>query len=164
MTVDFENDEYAFPFDETELIGTLVNETFRQLACPYEVYVSVQVVDVTTIRELNREYRNIDRETDVLSFPMNEYESPGKFSGDIFDRSMSIDPETGELLLGDIVLCAERICSQAKEYGHSQKREYAFLVVHSLLHLSGYDHMEEDDRDAMERMQRLILDNLGIQR
>ena len=115
------------------------------------------------IHEMNRDFREIDRATDVLSFPMLEYEKPGDFSH--FESSQDcFDPETGELLLGDIVISKEKVLAQAEEYGHSAKREYAFLIAHSVLHLSGYDHMEDDERIEMENLQREILNKLNILR
>lgn len=165
MSIDYCNDSDAdFGFDEQELLQTLVGATMELLECPFEVAVSVSVVKKDEIHRLNREYREIDSETDVLSFPMNEFEEAGIFDGEAFDGSMTSDPENGELMLGDIVLCADRIRSQAAEYGHSEKREYAFLVVHSLLHLCGFDHIDDDERIVMEDKQRQILDSLSIVR
>ena len=115
------------------------------------------------IHEMNRDFRNIDRATDVLSFPMLEYETPGDFSH-FESEEDCFDPETGELLLGDIVISKEKVIAQAEEYGHSVKREYAFLIAHSVLHLSGYDHMEEEERIEMETLQREILNELNILR
>ncbi len=113
---------------------------------------------------MNRQFRGIDEPTDVLSFPLQEYPSPGDFSRIDEDGWDSFDPDSGELLLGDIVINADRVISQAAEYGHSQMREFAFLIAHSILHLCGYDHMEEEERSQMEEHQRRILDALGITR
>jgi probable rRNA maturation factor len=135
-----------------------------ELDCPYDVYVTVSIVDPDTIKNINNEFREIDAVTDVLSFPMSEYDEPGVFEGDIFDETMETDPDTDELLLGDVVLCYDRVISHAKEYGHSELREYSFLIVHSMLHLFGYDHMEDDERLVMEEKQREILDKAGILR
>ena len=165
MTIDLENNtELSFSFDEKLLILQLVGLTMEEVGCPYEVSVSVSVVDAEEIQRLNREFREIDKETDVLSFPMNEFDEAGVFSGDAFEASMTVDPETDELMLGDVVLCADKVKQQADEYGHSEEREYAFLIVHSLLHLSGFDHIEEADRLLMEETQRRILDSAGINR
>ena len=108
--------------------------------------------------------RNVDRPTDVLSFPMMEYDAPADFSGEKFCETLTISPESEEMMLGDIVLCSEVVCEQAEEYGHSLLREFSFLVVHSLLHLFGYDHMEEDERAQMEGKQREIMEKLQILR
>ena len=113
---------------------------------------------------MNRDYRHMDKETDVLSFPASEYPVPGDFS-DIEERDpMAFHPETGELILGDIVISMDRVKEQAGDYGHSQKRELAFLVAHSMLHLMGYDHMEDGERLIMEKKQEEILDGLGYTR
>ena len=165
MTIDYDNTtDTVFDFDEDELIIDIARVTMKQLACPYDIEVSVSVVDADTIHELNRETRQIDAETDVLSFPMNEFDTEGVFEGETFELSKSIDPDTGELVLGDVVLCADRVLSQADEYGHTVKREFAFLIVHSLLHLCGFDHMEDDERMIMEDRQREILDSMNIKR
>ena len=113
---------------------------------------------------MNLEHRQIDRPTDVLSFPMLEYETPGDFSFLEEDGEDCFDPDTGELLLGDIVISADKVMEQAEEYGHSVKREYAFLITHSMLHLMGYDHMMEEDAKEMEYLQEEILKELGIGR
>lgn len=112
---------------------------------------------------MNLEYRNIDRPTDVLSFPMLEYEMPGDFGG-LEEQEDAFDPESGELLLGDIVISSDRVLAQAEEYGHSPLREYAFLIAHSMLHLFGYDHMEEEERLVMEQKQREIMEKINIPR
>ena len=125
--------------------------------------VSVRFVDNEQIRELNKQYRNIDKETDVLSFPMADYEKEGDFSF-LEEAQDCFHPESGELLLGDIVISADKVLQQAESYGHSPLREYAFLIVHSLLHLVGYDHMEAEEAAAMEKKQAEILDSMGITR
>lgn len=130
--------------------------------CPYEAEVSVTITDGPAIRELNREYRENDSATDVLSFPLVDFSSPADYDGACTEECFN--PETGELVLGDIVLNVERIKSQAVEYGHTQTRELAFLVAHSMLHLLGYDHMEEEEREVMEQRQRDILDGIGYRR
>ena len=132
--------------------------------CPYEAEVNVVLTDNEEIRRLNREYRDIDRPTDVLSFPMVEYEKPSDFSHVEEEYADCFNPETGELMLGDIILSVDKIKEQAESYGHSQTRELAFLVAHSMLHLCGYDHMEEAEREEMERRQREILEVGGYKR
>ena len=115
------------------------------------------------IHEMNLEFREIDRPTDVLSFPMLDYEEAGNFDF-LEDCAEAFDPESGELVLGDIVISKEKVLAQAEEYGHSPRREYAFLIAHSVLHLCGYDHMEEEERLVMEQKQREILEKLEILR
>ena len=131
--------------------------------CPYEAEVNLLITDNDGIHEMNREYRGIDRPTDVLSFPMNEYEVPGVFDG-LEEQEDAFHPETGELMLGDIVISKEKVLAQAEEYGHSVEREYAFLIAHSVLHLIGYDHIEEEERMVMETKQREIMKRLDILR
>ncbi|MCR5324743.1 MAG: rRNA maturation RNase YbeY [Lachnospiraceae bacterium] len=132
--------------------------------CPYETEINLTITDNSEIQQINKEFRDIDKPTDVLSFPMVDYEEPLDFSiaeespGDYFN------PETGELLLGDIVISAEKVIAQAEEYGHGILREYCFLIVHSMLHLFGYDHIEEEDRVKMEALQKEIMDAAGIYR
>ena len=116
--------------------------------------ISVTIVDNSEIRVLNKEYRNIDRETDVLSFPMLEFlseEQPGKTDGEF------------ETVLGDIVISLEQAEGQAQEYGHSIEREIAFLTVHSMLHLLGYDHIEDSDRKKMRAREKQILKELNLE-
>ena len=122
--------------------------------------ISVLLTDDETIRTLNAQFREIDRATDVLSFPMNELE-PGAFCAADCER----DEETGVLLLGDMVLSLERAAVQAEEYGHTLEREIAYLTVHSVLHLLGYDHMDEGPQKAqMRAKEEAILGALGIAR
>lgn len=131
--------------------------------CPYEVEVNLLLTMNDEIQEMNQNFRQIDRATDVLSFPMIDYEEAGNF--DFLENVMDVfHPESGELMLGDIVISKEKVISQAEEYGHSVEREYAFLIAHSMLHLFGYDHMEDDERIVMEVKQKEILEQLQILR
>jgi probable rRNA maturation factor len=100
----------------------------------------------------------------VLSFPNVEYDTPADFSYVTEHPEDCMDPDTGELVLGDVILNVDRVRSQAKEYNHSERREMAFLVAHSLLHLCGYDHMEDAERLVMEEKQEAVLQKLGITR
>lgn len=150
-------------FDMEDVISEVIRKAVDYVGCPYEAEVSVMLTDNQRIHEINREQRGIDAPTDVLSFPMVEYEVPGDFS--VLEEDYScFHPDTGELILGDIVISLDKVISQAKEYNHSPKRELAFLVAHSMLHLSGYDHMEDVERKEMERMQDEILTEIGITR
>ena len=146
-----------------KIIREVVEGTLDYLEEPFEAEVSVTITDADTIQAINKEHRGIDAATDVLSFPMNEYDKPGDFDK-LEDDPDAFNPETGELMLGDIVICADKVISQAQEYGHTMTRELAFLTCHSVLHLSGYDHMEEAEREEMETLQRTILDALGYRR
>ncbi len=165
MTIYLENEtDYTFPFPLREQLERIISFVIDYVDCPYEPEVSVTVVSKDEIQVINKEFRNIDKPTDVLSFPMMEYEIPGDFENSLFLDSLTVSPESEELILGDIVLCQEIICEQAKEYGHSEEREFSFLVVHSMLHLFGYDHMEEEERILMENKQKEIMEQLGIHR
>lgn len=165
MSIIFEQEvEYSLDFNAEELIHQVVDAALDYMNCPYEANVNVLFTDNAGIHEMNREFRNIDRETDVLSFPMIDYETPADFSRLEEDPDSYFDPESGELLFGDIVISLEKAEAQSKEYGHSMKREVAFLIAHSMLHLGGYDHMEDEERLEMERMQEEILQKLGITR
>ena len=132
--------------------------------CPFEAEVDITLVDDDAIRELNRDNRGIDRVTDVLSFPMVEYPEPALFDFAKENPFDAFNPENDHLMLGDIVLNIRRVKEQAEEYGHSTKREYAFLIAHSLLHLIGYDHMTADDAALMEGKQKNVLNLLKITR
>lgn len=125
----------SFSFDAREIAETVVEASLEYVQCPYEAEVSLLITHDEEIREMNREHRGIDRATDVLSFPMLEFERPGDFTGIDEEMSDVFDPESGELMLGDIVISADKVIAQAEEYGHSPKREYAFLIAHSMLHL-----------------------------
>jgi probable rRNA maturation factor len=165
MTIYFEDEaNIPFAFDMEKTLEKVVSCVKQETKCPYELEVSVTMVDRQTIREMNTEFRQIEKETDVLSFPMMEYDKPFDFQGEAFQESMVRSPETDEVVLGDIVLCSEVLKEQAKEYGHSELREFSFLVVHSMLHLFGCDHMEEEERIEMEDWQRKIMNHLGIER
>lgn len=118
------------------------------------IEVSVSFVSPEEIRELNRDYRDVDSVTDVLSFP--QFES--------IDELIDSLEFTGVAELGDVVICMERAGSQAEEFGHSLKREVIYLFVHSILHLLGYDHMEEDDKKVMRAREEEIMGKLGIMR
>ena len=166
MTIDFENEsEIDLGLSLEEIARTVIEGALENLECPYEAQVSLLITDNQQIQEMNRQFRQIDRPTDVLSFPMTEFETPGDFSFLEEEYAQdSFNPETGELVLGDIVISAGKVMEQAREYGHSVKREYAFLIVHSILHLVGYDHMIPEDASQMEQRQREILDQLNITR
>lgn len=165
MTVYFEDEAgISFGFNPEEKAEEVISSVRDHVECPYDIEVSVTLVDKDTIRQVNSQFRQTEKVTDVLSFPMMEYDSPGDFSGQAFLNSLSLPPDTEEMMLGDILLCSEVVKAQAEEYGHSELREFCFLIVHSMLHLFGYDHIEEEDRREMEEEQRKIMDRLGINR
>lgn len=146
-----------------ELAEKVIEAALDYIACPYEAEVNLLLTMNDEIQEMNRNFREIDRPTDVLSFPMIDYENAGDFDflEDVMD---AFHPESGELMLGDIVISKEKVISQAEEYGHSIEREYAFLIAHSMLHLFGFDHIEDEERMEMEQKQKEILEQLQILR
>ena len=154
-----------FDFDIQQVAEQVAAKVLETEGCTADLEIDLTITDGEGIREMNREFRDIDNPTDVLSFPNVNYDEPGDFSVLEGEQQVDLlDPDTGLILFGDIVINEERVRSQAVEYGHSEKREFAFLVAHSMLHLCGYDHMEEDEAKVMEDKQRAVLDSLGITR
>lgn len=166
MTSYVENEtKKEFPFDVQELLEKIADVVLEMEQCPYEVCINLLLTDNTGIRAYNKECRNIDRATDVLSFPNIDYEKEGDFSiVEDMDEVDCFDPDSGELILGDIIISVEKVEEQAQEYGHSELREFAFLVAHSMFHLCGYDHMEANEAAVMEQKQEAVLTQLGITR
>lgn len=165
MTIAIENETGTdFPFDYNSLANQVIMYTIERENFPYEAEINLTLVDDEAIREINREYREIDRATDVLSFPMLSYEEAGDFSRLEDEEADNFNPDTGEILLGDIIISVPRVYAQAEEFGHSLKREFAFLIVHSMLHLFGYDHLEPEEAAFMENKQREILNEMKILR
>ena len=164
MTIHLEEEcGLDLPFDYKKLLETVIRKALDYERFPFEAEVSVTLVDLDRMHQINREYRQIDRPTDVLSFPFIDYPAPGDFS-EIEKTDDFFNPDSGEAVLGDIVLCIPRLIAQAQDYGHSTRREFAFLIAHSMLHLMGYDHMTDAERIDMERRQSEMLDQLGIHR
>lgn len=163
ITIEYEAEKkLELPYED--IIRDVVNESLDYEKCPYEAEVSVILTDNQAIQEINLEQRRIDAPTDVLSFPLVDYETPADFDHVEDAVEDYFNPETGELMLGDIVISVDKVEEQAEKYGHSQTRELAFLVAHSMLHLCGYDHMEEDERLLMEARQNEILERRGYTR
>ena len=163
MTINIEYEteiELNIPYED--IIKSVINESIDYEKCPYEAEVNVILTDNNEIHQINKEHRAVDSPTDVLSFPMVDYENPSDFEG-IEDKAEDyFNPDTGELMLGDIVISVEKVIEQAQQYGHSIKRELAFLVAHSMMHLFGYDHMVPAEAAIMEAKQNEVLNNLGI--
>ena len=158
--------EYASDFDLTDTASKVIDYILSEEGCPFECEVNLTITDNEGIREINKEYRNMDSATDVLSFPVLEFDLPADFAPfeEAGEQLTDVNPDTGNVMLGDIMISKDRVISQAKEYGHSEKREFAFLVAHSVLHLLGYDHMTKEDAEVMEEKQGKYLDELGINR
>ncbi|MBO5505397.1 MAG: rRNA maturation RNase YbeY [Clostridia bacterium] len=161
MKVSFRNeqDKIKVTFTLKRLIKKALKTGLSVMGWDSRVDISVMFTDNEGIRVLNREHREIDRETDVLSFPLIEYDEKGEYIESSLDYS-----EKGNLCMGDIVLSLEKALAQAEEYGHSFERETGFLTVHSLLHLMGYDHMTEEEEKEMFTFQKEILDKMGLKR
>ena len=126
------------------------------------VEISLTITDAEEVHRINQEFRGIDRTTDVLSFPMIEYDPEEELNRQIENGEWN--PDTKCVILGDIILNYEQAVAQAREYGHSVERELAFLTIHSLLHLLGYDHMTEPEDVEMRAHQSRVLDVLHITR
>ena len=161
MTIEFEKEyDKDLGINYEEIADKVINAALDYEECPYEAEVSLTLVDNNRIHDINKEFRDIDRPTDVLSFPMVEYDDAGEFAF-LEDEDDCFNPETGELMLGDIIISLDKVEEQAIAYGHSFTREYAFLIAHSMLHLMGYDHMVDEERKVMEAKQEEILKNCG---
>ena len=140
------------------LIIRAISAALRAENVGVDCEISVLLTDNSGIWELNRDYRGVDRPTDVLSFPANEL-TPGEFDAEMCD----IDLETGRAFLGDMAISLEKCAAQAEEYGHSFERELMYLTVHSTLHLLGYDHVDEAEmKRQMRAREELIMSGLGV--
>lgn len=163
----FENmqDKINWSNEEEKFLESIINFALHEEGVTCDAEVSVLLVDNDEIRSINSQHRNIDKVTDVLSFPMLDYYD-GKvfkeqYSGRNFDSSMM---DGDELVLGDIVISLEKAEEQSKDYGHSFKRELSYLTIHSVLHLLGYDHMVEADKAKMRDREEKILLHFNISR
>lgn len=152
---------YEPPADIVSLMQSVVDRSVRELKKANEIHadVSVYFVDDDEMKRINAEQRGIDRTTDVLSFPMNDF-----INGVLEEGIMDTDPETGALLLGDIVISIPVCIAQSEEYGHSFERELAFLITHGMYHLMGYDHRDKQEADMMIKLQEEVLADLNISR
>ena len=151
MTVNFNN----FENEEQKIIQKVYDVAFAELELPENMSLNIVVVDAEQIKALNKEFRQIDKVTDVLSFPMLETLS---------DLDEEPDAELGDVNIGDIYICRERAKEQAETYGHSYERELCFLSVHGLLHLLGYDHIIPEEETEMFDLQEQILQKANITR
>ena len=155
--------EVQLGFDYRKVIEDMVMEAVEAYACPYDYEVSVTLTGNERIHGVKRGFRNIDCATDVLSFPMLTFQKAGDFSN-IDESEELFNPDTGNLMLGDIMVSVDKVEEQALQYGHSKKRELAFLIAHSMLHLMGFDHIKEEERKDMEKRQELLLQRKGYTR
>ncbi len=161
LNTDIQTEE-KFDFDPEETAELVCKEVLRQEAFPEDAEISLVVTDEEEVHRLNLEFRGIDRTTDVLSFPGLDFEGPALFEESICEDC--INPENDCVMLGDIVINAQKVKEQAAEYGHSERREFAFLVAHSMFHLCGYDHRTPEEAEVMEEKQEKALAALGITR
>ena len=155
--------ELEAPFPYEKLLKQCISKALEAEGVTAEGEINVLITDDEGIHQINLEQRGVDRPTDVLSFPMFEF-IPGAFPEDVED---DLDPETGLLPLGDMVISYERCLAQAEEFGHSPERELGYLSVHSVLHLLGYDHMDGEDgpmKQQMRAREEKIMASLHLQR
>ncbi len=165
MTFCAENESgISFDFDWKTLYEQVAETVLDMEECPYETEISLLLTDVREIHQINRNTRQIDRPTDVLSFPNLCFNTPSDFTQAEEKFAECFNPDTGELILGEVILCAQKVLEQAEEYGHSTVREFAFLIAHSMLHLCGYDHLTKEEEEVMIRKQEAVLVELGIGR
>ncbi len=149
--------EYLDVEKNEEIVNKVINECFlEENLLNTNMYISITLTNPENIRNINKEYRNIDKETDVLSFPMFEKD---ELQAIIKDNEYEVND-----VLGDIVISLDKVKEQAIEYGHSFERELAYMLVHGFYHLMGYDHIEEKDKVLMRPKEEKILQNLNITR
>ena len=146
-----ENDQYE------EIIKKVVEQCFKEEKIENsKLYISITLTNPEHIHEINKQYRNVDRATDVLSFPM--------FEKNEIDEKIKNNDFEHEDVLGDIVISIEKVEEQAKEYGHSFEREFAYMLVHGFYHLMGYDHIKDEDKVIRRKKEEIVLNKLGITR
>lgn len=154
-----------FDFDEYKVSRKIIEEVLRVEKINTSISVNISIVGDRKIRSLNKNSRSIDKVTDVLSFPNISFKKPSDIKSiakSKKEQSLSFDYETNSYFLGDIVICNNKVIEQSKKYNHSVKREYSFLLAHSMLHLLGYDHMVIKDENTMIEKQNKVLNNLKI--
>jgi len=165
MQLYLENEtDITFDFNTEEIARAVIEKVLEVEKCPFQTEVNLLITDNEGIRGYNASMRDIDKPTDVLSFPGLFFEEASDFFIPKDEEADYMNPESGNIILGDIIISADKVLSQAEEYGHSPKREYAFLVAHSMYHLCGYDHMTAKEAAVMEEKQEKILSLLEITR
>ena len=159
LIIENEQEKEEWTEELEEAVRAVCDEVLESEDCDFDAQISLTLVDNEAIREINNEQRGIDRATDVLSFPMLEFDE----DGNCLDADYEMDGDL--VVLGDIVISLERAREQADEYGHSMKREVAFLTAHSMLHLLGYDHVDDPEGERiMFEKQENVLKKLNITR
>ena len=165
MTIQLEYEtDVQIEVEYSQVAKIVADKVLETEEFPYEAEINLVITDNEEIKRVNEEFRDIHAPTDVLSFPMIPFGVPADYDVIEEDINSYVDPDSEEIVLGDIMISAEKVIEQAREYGHSQKREFAFLVAHSMLHLLGYDHMTPEEAAVMEEKQRNVLEILGISR
>ena len=162
IQIDYETDK-KLDIDYARLADLVAGQILKSEKCPYEVSVNLVLTDNEEIKSVNTQFRSVGAPTDVLSFPMVPFPVPADYSF-VEGKDIYFDLDTGELLLGDVMISVDKVYSQAEEYGHSTEREFSFLFAHSMLHLLRYDHMESEEAAVMEKKQSEALKELGINR
>ncbi|WP_142414533.1 rRNA maturation RNase YbeY [Hathewaya massiliensis] len=163
LLVDNRQEKIKFEEDLINLIEDMIKYALKEEGVNLEYEVSLILIDNKNIRNINKEQRGKDMVTDVLSFPMLEYPEHKVFKDVYKDYKFSqFDLDEGKLILGDIALSLERAKEQSEEFNHSFKREVCYLIIHSILHLLGYDHMEECDKEIMRRREEEILKSFNL--
>ena len=159
LIIENEQNKEEFTPEMSSLIQTVCQKVMELEECDFDAQISLTLTDNENIRQINNEHRGIDKPTDVLSFPMLEFDE----NGDIIENEFEYDEDM--IMLGDIVISMERAREQAIEFGHSFTREIAFLTAHSMLHLLGYDHVDDEEGERiMCQKQEAVLGGLGITR
>ena len=157
----------VFGFNVENVTKKVLNKCNEVEKVPFDTSINVSIVNDSKIKKINKEERNIDKVTDVLSFPILDLKKTKDYKKFYKNKKLNIeflDLDTNTVLLGDVVINKNKVLSQSKLYNHSIKREYAFLLTHSFLHLVGYDHMKKNDEEKMCKEQEKILNNLKINR
>ncbi len=160
---EYEAEEHL-EFDYVKAAQTVGEAVLESEGFPQETEVDLVLTSDEEVHRINREFRNIDAPTDVLSFPAIDFDRPGDYPEYEEWENTYKNPDTGNIILGDIMISVPKILSQASLYGHSARREFSFLFAHSMLHLLGYDHIEPVQALEMEEKQERILLSLGISR
>lgn len=156
ININYENDQ-----DFNSVWKDRLNEVFEYgltlLGQTEKFEINLSFVSSEEIKELNRDHRNIDKPTDVLSFPSHDFMIGEVVDKQFLEYALNFNPETEMFMLGDIVICNEVALSQAKELGHTFEQEVVRLAIHSFLHCFGYDHIEDEDYEAMKKMEDEII-------
>lgn len=166
LNIDYDKSlDEIFDFNVENVTKKVLNECNEVEKVPFDTSINVSIVNDSKIKRINKEERNIDKVTDVLSFPVLDLKKPKDYKKFYKNKKLDLeflDLDTNTVLLGDIVINKNKVITQSKAYNHSIKREYAFLLTHSFLHLIGFDHMKKIDEEKMCIEQEKILNKLKI--